>query len=446
MIKSLGYAILFLLGMGATISSSLWGGATVILAFMLNPVVIAKELPLQRYQFYTSIAFICSVLMHPRSRLPSISPDSLVFKGLWLYVGMCFVTSLWATDTSWAFSYALNFSKTVLIAWLLTKVVHDERGIRVLLFAGLIGALHAAFMHTFGVDLDWVSKKYADEWGVLPDMQAQVMLLFLPLFLLIAIMGRSPYEKLLGWVATPIVLNSIVESYQRAYFVGLLAEAVYLMLFLPKRIALRLAPILGTAVLLYVFVLTPENYWSWMDTINSPTQEGSASSRFDLYTASGKMLADNPQGVGYRCYIFEAHKYVPRHLLKDDEAKKAAHSTVCTIACETGVIGFLFWLTAVGTSLWLLRKIRRAADPARPSPLDVMAMGIEIGLYGWLVGGLFHSDHETDPAYWFLGFAVMLYRLRFAPVHDEEDFEEEEDELYEEELPLHFEPQAVGRT
>ena len=238
------------------------------------------------------------------------------------------------------------------------------------------------------------------------------MLLFLPLFILVAMLGRSWWEKLFCWVSLPVVLNSIVESYQRAYFLGLLAEGVFLLLFLPKRIALRLIPVLAVAVVLYVSVLTPDSYWSWMDTINEPEKEGSAASRYDLYAASGEMLADHPLGVGYRCFIRHSPKYYG--------VSKAAHSTICTIACETGIQGFSLWLAAVVTTLLLLRRIRKAADPRNPSQIDTYAMAMEIGLIGWLIGGLFHSDHQTDPAYWFMAFAVVLHRLRFAPV-DETD-------------------------
>ncbi len=415
MLKSIAYLLLFLLGIGATFSSSLWGGVSVILAYLLNPIVVSRELPLQRFQFYTAIAFILSTMMYPKSRLQSIWHDRMVFRSLGCYAVVCMLTSLWATDMLWSFEHAFDFNKTLLIAWLLTTIVHDERGIRILLFASLIGSLHAAFMHTLGVDLDWVSKKFADEYGTLPDMQAPVMLLLLPLFLLIAIFGRNGYQKLLGWVGLPIVLNSIVESYQRAYFVGLLAECLFLLLFLPKKIALRLTPVLTMAVILYVTVLTPANYWSWMDTINRPAQEGSASSRFDLYKASAEMLRDHPMGVGYRCYIFESHNYLPASYFDEEHPNKAAHSTFCTVACETGVLGFAFWSVSIALALWLLRRIRKAANTANPDQIDIYAMGIELGLIGWLVGGFFHSDHQVDPAYWFLAFAVVLHRLKFAP-------------------------------
>jgi hypothetical protein len=38
-------------------------------------------------------------------------------------------------------------------------------------------------------------------------------------------------------------------------------------------------------------------------------------------------------------------------------------------------------------------------------------MGIELGYYGWLTGGMSMSEHEVDPAFWFVAFTVVLTRL-----------------------------------
>jgi hypothetical protein len=39
------------------------------------------------------------------------------------------------------------------------------------------------------------------------------------------------------------------------------------------------------------------------------------------------------------------------------------------------------------------------------------ALGLEVGLLGWCAYGLFQTEHEVDPAYWFAAMAVIIYRL-----------------------------------
>ncbi len=78
-----------------------------------------------------------------------------------------------------------------------------------------------------------------------------------------------------------------------------------------------------------------------------------------------------------------------------------------------------------------MRKIRKASDTSNPRPIEIYAMSMEIGIYGWLAGGLFHSDHEIDPAYWFLAFTVVIHRIRFAAGNTYDDDPNEDSESLE---------------
>jgi hypothetical protein len=68
-----------------------------------------------------------------------------------------------------------------------------------------------------------------------------------------------------------------------------------------------------------------------------------------------------------------------------------------------------------------MRRLRQSRDGGNLDNLAVYALGIELGLYGWMVGGLFHAMHEVDPAYWFVGFAVVLTRLQGQRAESEDD-------------------------
>jgi O-antigen ligase len=127
------------------------------------------------------------------------------------------------------------------------------------------------------------------------------------------------------------------------------------------------------------------------------------------------MLLDHPFGVGYRNYLDVAADYLAPEFLQN--GKRAAHNNYFTIVCETGIEGFTPWILAFLGSCWMLRKIRKRADLRHLTRVEIYAMGIEIGLYGWMVTGFFHNTHETDPAYWFVGLAVVLTRLHAQQIH-----------------------------
>lgn len=423
MLKTIFYISLLVIGCTAAVSSPVIAAVVNIEAYMFNPITVARESPFQRYQFCAAIAFLISIAMCQPRGLGAVNREGRVLFCMWVYVAIAMATSLWAVESAEiAFSHAYNFSKTVLIASLFVLAVNSAKDMSIIRWACIVGVLHAAFMHTEGVDLGWVSVRYDDEAGVLPDTQGMIMVIFTPLIILTAVLGRTKWERWTCWLILPFILNSIVTTYQRAYFVGLMAQCVALLLFLPRRIVARLAPVLAVGLLLFVFVLTPENYWDWMNTISDPTSEGSANSRLLLYQSGWQAFQDFPMGVGYRNFIFVAPDYLPPEYI-GDASTKGGHSTWIDVACQTGILGFAAWLGAVGGAIWLMRRIRKGAEPDNLTETETFAMAVELGLYGWLVGGTFHSQHEADPAYWFIAFAVILTRLN----HQEKNQQAEQD-------------------
>ncbi len=120
-----------------------------------------------------------------------------------------------------------------------------------------------------------------------------------------------------------------------------------------------------------------------MSTIEAPTEEASANSRFVIASASLRMLADYPMGVGYRNYPDVSPRYLDTTFLT--HGRRSAHNSFFSVACETGYLGFAVWISAFAGAIWLCRRIRKAANFSRLTQVDIYAMGIEIGLYGWLV-------------------------------------------------------------
>jgi O-antigen ligase len=317
-----------------------------------------------------------------------------------------------------AWDAASEVFKTILFVGLLTLAVRTERQMSFVMTACVLGVLHAGFLSVLGGRLGYVPNIPGRGAAVLPDPQQAVMVCFMPLLILIAMM-RKGLERWFAWAALPFALDSIVGTYERTGFVCLAAQGALLLLFLPRRITWRLSPVLTVAVVLFVFRFTPEDYWSRMATIRTPDEEASAHSRFVVNEASWRILGDYPWGVGYRNYPYVAPRYLPPEFLS--EGLRAAHNSYFSVLDETGIQGFVFWISAFLGAVWLLRRIRKKADPKALTPTEIYAMGTELGLYGWMVGGLFQGHHEVDPAYWFVGFAVILTRLHHQQKSSEKD-------------------------
>lgn len=404
------YLGLTVFGLIAALFSPLAGAVAVVEAYLLNPAALSIDGGAVHYQLWLTIAFVIGLLINRRSPVPAAGREGWVLKALWIYLAIATASAAWAVISSqMALNGVYEIAKTILVATIIITVIRDERDFRILMMACLIGLLHAGILDTFGVRLGYVEASLRRESGILPDAECAVYILFVPTFLLLAMFGTRK-ERIFSWCALPFILNGLVGTYQRAAFVALVLQALLLLLLLPRRITLRLAPLLIAAACLFVFRLTPQNYWNRIATLEAPTHEASAESRIVVAHASLAMFADHPFGVGYSNYGDVSPRYLPEGLLT--EGRRTAHSTFFTVLCETGFLGFSAWAASFGGAIYLLRRVRKSSDPSNLSRIQLYAMALELGLYGWFITGLFQGNQETDPAYWFLTFAVIITRLQ----------------------------------
>jgi hypothetical protein len=408
MLKTLVYALLLLMGVTGGMFIPAVGAIACVGAYLLNPIVLTDVD--FRAQLLTTLALVVSLLLRGGRGLRPVGNEAIPLQALWVFTAIAMLSFLWAeVRPDEALERSIEVAKTVLLTTLLTRAIRTERELSWVLLACIVGVWHAALAHTIGVRLDYVSRVYERDRGVLPDSHGAVLICFVPLILLLAWKGRL-HERVICLLALPFVLNSIISTYQRTYFLALVVQTVLLLLQLPKRISIRLLPILALAAGLFVFRFAPEDYWQKMGTIKKPTEEASANSRFAINECSQQMLLDHPFGVGYWNY-----RYVSPRYLDDDyltEGTRSAHNSFFSVACETGLQGFAAWSVAFLGTTWMLRRLwkRRGGGPITRLPL--LALGLELGLCGWLWGGLTQGDQETDPAYWFVAFAVILARLQ----------------------------------
>ncbi|AMV39243.1 O-Antigen ligase [Planctomyces sp. SH-PL62] len=403
------YLILLAIGVVAGLGNPVAAVIGCLEAYLLNPVVFIDFDV--RFQLITTLVLITSYLVHSPRALPAARNEGSLLKALWAFVALGALSALWAQvspeDTITAIT---ELAKTVVLVTLLVRSIRNEKHYSYVITACLIGIAHAAFLHTFGVRLGYVPPSIArSEAGMLPDMHGSVMVLFFPSLVLLSMMGTR-FERLLCWLSLPFVLSSIVTTNQRTYFLAMLVESGLILLAVPKKHAIRLLLVFAIGGGLFAFRLTSGDYWQRMSTITDPTREESANSRILLRSASQRILADYPFGVGYRNYPSVSPKYLPREALT--QGRRSAHNSYFTIACETGIPGFLIWSYAFGGSLYYLRRLRKGGDKRSLDRISLLATGLEVGLYGWICGGLTQSDHDVDPAYWFIAFTIVLVRLR----------------------------------
>jgi O-antigen ligase len=415
MLKAAFYLGLTGIGIIAALFSPLAGAIACIEAYLFNPKALSFQDWDFRYQLCTTVAFIIGLLIHRPRPAERVNREATILWLVWAFLGVCVLSATWAQVTpSASLDAASDLAKTVLMATALLWAIRSESDLSWLMTAFLVGVLHAGLLHTFGFRLGFLNVVQDRDLGVLIQGQSQVMAMFVPL-LIVMIVSGTRIQRLLAAVALPFAMNSIVKSYQRTSFLALLVDAILLLLFLPRRIVLRLLPVFAVAAGVFMLRLTPENYWNWMKTIEDPNNEASAASRFTVAHASWQIFQDYPLGVGYKNYQYVSPRYLPAESLT--EGRRSSHNSYFTVLCEMGVQGFVPWSGAILIALFKLRRIRKTSDPKNLRPAEYSAVAIEIGLYAWLVTGLFGDQSNLDPAYWFLALTVVLVRLTQSTRH-----------------------------
>ena len=244
MAKLILYLALTAVGIIATLLSPFAGAIATLEAYLLNPSAIVGDYFDFRYQLWITLSFIVSYLLYRPAKLPALGREGRLLTFLWIFVAIGASSATWAVVSSKeALDAIFEVFKTVLFLSILVCVIKTEKQICWLINACLIGLLHACIAQTFGVRFGYVPTRFGAEYGVLPDTQAPIVILFVPILFITAMMAASRWKKLLSWLIVPFALNSLVSTYRRTPFVSLAAELVLIFLLLPKRILIRVLPV-----------------------------------------------------------------------------------------------------------------------------------------------------------------------------------------------------------
>jgi hypothetical protein len=319
-------------------------------------------------------------------------------------------TISWAGQPRIAQFEATNFGKTLLFVALLTSCLRKESDFIVFGWACIGGVFHGAFMHVVGTKFGYVPGRFSEEYGVFPDDHNGVLVAMFPLLCMYSLYARTTMQRCLSCLVLALVVVSIVNTYRRTPLMGVVCQAFSLALLIPRQRLLKVLPYVLVASLVIGIRSMPSDWWERMATIMTPTQESSANSRFIIHKAFWHMAIDHPLGVGYRNSLFESPAYLDTNMLTN--STRSAHNTYLTILTETGFLGFSLWAIAVTSAFVRLNSLRKWFFKTGQSGYWVSCVSAMTGLLGWCAIGWTASHNELDPAYWFMGMAVALGRIR----------------------------------
>lgn len=209
-----------------------------------------------------------------------------------------------------------------------------------------------------------------------------------------------------GWVrwgarAGVVVLPLLILLTQsRGAFLALLAMIAVMIAARRGRRARLIVSILIVGAI--VATVIPSSAWQRFQRLTRATStsnlsevdgEGSAKNRYAVWKIAFRMIESRPLvGVGLGAYPQAHHDYTltATDLAGGARGYRDTHSTYFNLAAELGIPGLLLFLGIVGTTLMHAERARRAYSRQLPA-LTTQLLYLELGLFGFLVAGVFGS-------------------------------------------------------
>ncbi len=301
------------------------------------------------------------------------------------------------------------FLKAVIVFIVIVNVVRTERRLKGMFYLAIavtcflsIGALNDYRLGNLTVEGYRIKGNIAGGMFEGTNELGIHLVTMLPLMLALGLSARNVFGKLFYWAVGLLGLATIVITFSRGGFLGLVAVVGILAWKLGRR---RRGPvILVTVVGILAFVLlTPGSYWIRILSIFDPSLDafGSSSARSELLVQSFWVMLRHPLlGIG----IGNFAQVSIRSLV--------SHNSYTQVGAEMGLVALLLYAMFMTAPITRLRQIERETlSSPNGSRFYFLAVGLQASLVGYMVSSFFASV----PYYWFIyylvGYAVCFRRI-----------------------------------
>ena len=341
-------------------------------------------------------------------RAPQLIPNALMLL-LWAQVSLA---TFFAHSTELAQGKWIEFSKTILIALLMTAMVDSERRARWLLL-GTVGAIgFLAFRSNVGILLAGGQARIFGPGGAFEDNNDYALLLNVaaPIAFYVARAETNRWLRRVCYALSAMMMITVLFSLSRGGFLGLCFVLIGLALKSKYKVTGILAVVLAGSI---TFALLPNQVVERVGTIRTATQaDESAQLRFEAWRVSLQIIADHPVlGIGPRNIMELFGRY------QQTEVRRVSHNSFLQIAVDAGLPALLMFVALIGMSFFRLRRARQSLAAGSPDSLLIAySHGLEVALVGYFVSANFLSRHDLELLYEVFALATSFHVLTRQPV------------------------------
>lgn len=338
---------------------------------------------------------------------PEFTPFALFV--IWGFCGIFFATNKPMAMEFFVDSFFKIAIMTFAIAWLVTKPEQMMTATKFIVISGIIIGSIALYNKMMGIGLvEGTRVTIARELGSgLGDPNHLSLKLLFPISFAAAlvVVPQSKRLKLFGLIGIVIIIGAIIATQSRGGLLGLLAVmAVVALRYIKSKTLLAALVILAGLILASAAGLSGR--------ISGGAHEvgidASAQGRLDAWKTALSMTWQNPIfGVGFDNFYANYFFYTDAW----DGKPHAVHSTWFDVMSQTGVIGFILFMTMI--TIMIVRTVkhdkmlnhRHAPETIRCASLAIMA-----GSAGFAVAGTFLTQGFDWPVYIMLALTAAISR------------------------------------
>jgi len=346
-----------------------------------------------------------------------LTVESLLLMGLWGWFTLTYIHAqgipLFTGNMLDAKYEMIHISKILLMTFVMIVVINSKERFRnvILVTAGSLGLL-ALKSSVFGLRTDGNSRVHGPPDSFLMENNAYGLALTMALPLLFFLVQDEPrkWARVLLRILFLASIGSILLTYSRGCLLGLVVIITAISLKSRHKV-LGASLLVVTAVLVISF--SPPAWIERMGNFAHGNLDGSADMRLVSWTVAWRVAQEYPMGGSFDTVpnVDVYKRYQPRPL-PDNAPNSGPHSIYFQLLGDHGFLGLGLFLMLMGSCLWTLVHLRRAARRI-PSAhwMIVYSQMIEISILAFMVSGAFLGVVYLDVIYEMVGLTIVLKML-----------------------------------
>lgn len=410
-LTALLWLVVYVAGLAASFTHPLFGLLAYLFEYYLRPSENwwGRQIPIGRTSLVAAAVVAVTFLIY-RNSLRRMAPVRNLALPWVILMGLnVLLVSTWAVDADLNYRWGTTLLSHLTMYALIVGIVRSR------IAFDSFGAAHILGGAWWGWNSVGARRQAGRLEGVgssdtkASNPGASHILTIIPL-LFVYILGPSTDRRLrlLAFVALPFVVNLFILYNSRGGVVGLVVAACAAVVIVKGTTRLKMVAAAVAAGSIIIALADPQFISRQQTTTAVSEEDASAQSRLDTWKASLRFIADNPLGTGGRGFHVLSPLYIPDIVDQHRGEGRSAHNTYVQVTAEWGIQGLFFYLAFVGSSLWMLRRIRSRGTTS--SPWYYRALALEASITGMMVSAVFGDRLYTESVYWLCALSFASYR------------------------------------